>query len=158
VNSGHDVTTPEEAYEALVHAPLRNTIVSMVDFDVARLKELEAVLARAPVTGSSFVRHAVYTADGVLVDRHSGIAQPILIPQKFVNNVLSTLPSVTASGTVTGVKWGGQKSPAIVTLSRRWGKAGDVPVPDAVAEEEFLPCVVVRPEAMDMEFVRCTSC
>ena len=56
----------------------------MVDFDLARLKDLEAIFAQCPVNGSSQIRHAAYTDEGAAVRRHAGVSEPVFIPATYI--------------------------------------------------------------------------
>jgi hypothetical protein len=156
VNTGKDVTTPEQAFAALTSNSLSNTIVSLVDFDTARLKELGAVFGRSPVAGSSQIRHAVYTPEGVLVYRHAGFTQSLLIPQAYAAKVVGIM-NASANGTLSGVKWDGQDA-LLPRLSRHWKADKKEAANAATTLPEYLPFVLIRPEALEVEFLRCICC
>ncbi len=157
VDSGHDVTTPEQAVAALTFSPLRNTMVSLLELDLARLKQLQSVMALSSVIGSSNIRHAVFKASGIRVYRHSGVSQSALIPAAHVARVVSSLPP-SNSPTVTGVAWTGQSVPAVISLSRRWKARQDVVQDEAAKGEPSLPMEVVRAASDVTEYLRCTEC
>ncbi len=156
VDGGHDVTTPEQAVAALTSSPLRNTMVSLLELDLPRLKLLQSVMALSSVVGSSNIRHAVFKTSGIRVYRHSGVSQSALIPAAHVARAVSSLPP-SDSPTVTGVAWTGQSAPAVISLSRRWKAIRDV-VDDAAEGEPSLPMEIVRAVGDVAEYLRCTEC
>jgi len=160
VNQGHDVTTPEEAVAALSVHPLRNTVVSIVDFDLERLKVLEGVMAASPVAGSSQIRHAVYPeTGGVLVYRHSKVTEPATIPQAYIDRAVE--PARVVVGAVTGVKWAGPAHPDVVAVTRDWtakAKTEPKPAEGAPIVTNTLPFTVVRPSAWHNELLQCNAC
>ena len=163
VARGNDITTPEQVLAALIANPLRNTIVSLIDFDIQRLAELNKVMVACAVAGSASIRFAQPCADGLLVGRHSIVGGTGLIGQAFIDRALSRLSDNSAtSDTLTGVSWSGQAAPASVTLSRVWKPKrtgvdtvdGDEPAGDV----DSLPFSVVSSPMTDVEFLRCHGC
>jgi len=157
VDCGHDVTTVEQAYEALTSKPLANTVVSLVDFDLPRLKQLEGVFARCPVNGSSQIRHAVFTEDGVLVRRHAGVSEPVLIPQAYITRATVGLETRTPTGTLTGASCVGQLKPEAVALSRAW-KTDPTLHEKAPAPAAAAPLAIVSLRSLGHELYKCTAC
>ena len=114
------------------------------------------MFGRSPVAGSSQIRHAVYTPEGVLVYRHAGFTQPLLIPQAYAAKVVGTIDS-SANGTLSGVMWEGANV-LLPRLSRHWKADKKEAANAATTLPEYLPFVVIKPEALDVEFLRCTCC
>ena len=114
------MTTVDQLYGVLTSNPLANTVASMVDFDPARLKELEAIFGRCSVNGSPQICHAMFTADGAIARRHAGVSEPVLIPQAYIDRSTAGLEVRSAAGTLTGASSVGQLKPEAVTLSRAW--------------------------------------
>jgi hypothetical protein len=126
VNCGNDVTTPEQLVAALTAKDAANTVVSLVDFDLERLKEMEAAMATCSVKNSSMVRSAVFDdADGIYVTRHSGVTTPALIPQSYIDRTVAALPDRGEDMTITGVAWKGNARPGRVipsTAPANWNR------------------------------------
>ena len=162
VDAGRDVTTPAQAVAALRSNPLRNTVVSLVEFDLSRLTELEQVLAVSPVSGSKQIRHAIFDAEGgIRVFQVSGVTPPATIPAAYVAKVLAALPTAGRAGTafVTGVSWAGDEHPPVSSRSRVWGarEEGDAAAAPALVPPE-LPFSLLRSGCGSVEVLRCNSC
>jgi hypothetical protein len=122
VNEGHDITMPKQAALALRHKPVRNTLVTLIDFDVARLAGLSVAMSASSVTGSAQIRHCRFAQDGSLhLSRYAGVGTATVVPAVYVHRVVGTLqPARHANGTVTGVSWEGDVAPAVVARSKNW--------------------------------------
>jgi hypothetical protein len=118
VDCGNDVTTPEQLVAALTAKAAANTVVNLVNFDLERLKEMEAAMATCSVKNSSMVRSAVFDdTDGILVTRHSGVTTSVIIPQSYIDRTMAALPDRGVDTTITGVVWRGNPRPGRVTPS-----------------------------------------
>ena len=73
VNEKHDVTEPQEVYDALTHQPVRNTMVNLVYLDLSCLELLSEAAKLCVVDGSSVVRQVNYHADRLDVYTYSDI-------------------------------------------------------------------------------------
>ena len=162
VDRGGDMTTPEQVVEALLSNPLRNTMVCLVSFDVARLAALAKVTPSASVTGSAAIRHAVFCGEGMRVGRHAQVAPTALIPQAYIDRVIAdVVVGLDARATVTGVEFEGQDKPAVVSLSRTWkpqrvGTGAHEGASPALPDEPSLPFSVIQCSVG--ELLRCNLC
>jgi hypothetical protein len=162
VDEGHDITTPEQAAAALRHKPIRNTLVSLVEYDEERLRQLGVTMGASSVFGSAQIRHCTFAPDGSLhLSRQVGIGVPSVIPVEYVRRVVATLqPERHANGTVTGVSWDGDAAPAYITRSVLWKpqKRNQADEPEHAGASVQLPFTVVTSKDGSSQFLECDVC
>jgi hypothetical protein len=162
--------TPEQAAAALHHKPVRNTLVSLIAYNMnqERLKQLSAAMGASSVSGSVQIRHCTFGDDGSLrLSRQAGIGQSSglsVLPAEYVRRVVQTLqPPQHANGTVTGVAWEGDDTLAHVARPVLWKPQSSLKGESAqgnqdVAASTQLLFRVVFPANGASEFLECNAC
>jgi len=125
-----------------------------------RIGSLQHVVHSVPLNGSSQIRHATYTDEGVVVRRHAGVSDPVLIPQPYIDRATAGLEVRTAAGTLTGASSVGQLKPETVALSRAWKTEALATTDQQAAHPEpaSVPFTVVRLRSLGYKLYKCVAC
>lgn len=107
---------------ALRDRPLPNTSTYLVTYDQDALARLKTVFSESAVAGSSQIRHAHFCEEGVRLSRFSCTPPELmfLIPREHMDAVVSSLPAAAPETMITGVKWEGDATPAVMRSTVDW--------------------------------------